>query len=91
MNEKSEASQLLRNFCKMAKTQFGAQVRMVKSDNGMKFTSNHIKEFYSERGIIHQTSCVYTPQQNGWVERKHCHILNVARALRFQANLPIEF
>ncbi|KAK3040145.1 hypothetical protein RJ639_027871 [Escallonia herrerae] len=48
-------------------------------------------QFYNDHGILHQTSMVDTPKQNGRVERKHHHILEVARALRFQANLPIEF
>lgn len=50
-----------------------------------------LTRFFKEQGIVHETSCVHTPQQNGRAERKHRHILNIARALRFQANLPIEF
>ena len=50
-----------------------------------------MKEFYGEQGILHQTSCVDISQQNRRIERKYRHIMNVAQALRFLANLPIEF
>lgn len=62
---------------------------MFRSDNGNEFIC--LTEYFRDNGVIHETSCVGTPQQNGRVERKHRHILNVARAVRFQANLPIEF
>ncbi|PKI48793.1 hypothetical protein CRG98_030835 [Punica granatum] len=50
-----------------------------------------VQDYFFDNGIIHQTSCIDTPQQNGQVERKHRHILNVARALMFQASLPLNF
>lgn len=48
-------------------------------------------DFYPKEGIVLETSCPHTPQQNGVVERKHRHLLETARALRFQANLPKSF
>ena len=45
-------------------------------------------EFYSEKGMLLETTCPHTPQQNGVVERKHRHLLETARALRFGAKLP---
>jgi len=75
----------------MASTQFGSKVKLVKSDNGYEFTFGLMKKFYRELGIIHHTSCVDTPQQNGRVERKHHHVLNVARALRFKPTYLLNF
>ncbi|XP_010470454.1 PREDICTED: uncharacterized protein LOC104750360 [Camelina sativa] len=68
---------------------FGKSVKMIRSDNSTEFMC--LSAYFREQGIIHQTSCVGTPQQNGHVERKHRHILNVSRALLFQAHLPIKF
>ncbi|GJX72276.1 ribonuclease H-like domain-containing protein [Tanacetum coccineum] len=53
----------------------------------------HIKIFslFADLGIIHQTSCPHTPQQNGIAERKHRHLLNVARSLMFQGGIPLNF
>ncbi|KAJ0720008.1 putative RNA-directed DNA polymerase [Helianthus annuus] len=64
---------------------------MFRSDNGTEFVNNQMSLFCKNKGIIHQTTCAYTPQQNGIVERKHRHLLNMARALMFQGGLPLRF
>ena len=49
-------------------------------------------QLFLAKGIHHQKSCTQTPQQNGVVEFKHKHILEVTRALSFLSNnLPITF
>ncbi|CAL1377952.1 unnamed protein product [Linum trigynum] len=88
---KSDAARHLLYFCNLVRTQFGKQVRKIQADNGPEFSSQLLTDYFEEHGIILQTSCTDTPQQNGVVERKHRHLLDTARALRFHANLPLKF
>ena len=75
----------MRDFVTYAKIHFNSSIKSIRSDNAPEFK---LDQFYSQQGILHQTSCRETLQQNGRVECKHQHILNVARAFLFQSNLP---
>ena len=82
MRAKAQVLCLLQKFVIMVKTQFGKDVKIIRSNNGQEFLTP-VKQFYREKGIINQTTCIDTPQQNGQVERKHRHILNITRPLHF--------
>ena len=64
---------------------------MFHSDNGREFVNQPLVDFFKQHGILHQTTCVYTPQQNGIAERKNRHLLEVARALCFTMHVPKRF
>ena len=88
---KSDVCVVLKNFFILAKTQFNAVVKMVRTDNGSEFVNAECHKLFISLGIIHQRTCIHTPQQNGIAERKHKHILEVARAIKFQGHIPIRF
>ena len=88
MKSKSNIRSLLQSFYAMNKTQFNKSIKVFRTDNGLEF---QMTNFFKTHGIIHQHSCVATPQQNFVVKRKHQHILSVARALRIQSNVPIAY
>lgn len=73
----------------MIECQIETSVKIVRNDNGTEFRC--MLDYFDNSGILLQTLFVGTPQQNGTIECKHQHILNVARALMFHANLPISF
>lgn len=86
---KTEIETMFMNFVAFVDRQFDNKIKKVRSDNGTEF--NCLRNYFLKNEIVFETSCVGTPQQNGRVERKHQHIMNVARALRFQSHLPIHF
>jgi len=48
MKERSEASQIVKDFCTMVNTQFDTKVKEIRSDNGSKFVFEPMKKFYVE-------------------------------------------
>jgi len=92
MVTKDEAITWIKKFVIMAKTQFEKTVKVIRSDNALELgRSSEALRFFADTGIKHETSCVHTPQQNGIVERKHKHLLEVSRALMFQSSMPLKY
>lgn len=84
LKSKYEVFLVAPQFHRFVQNQFHTNIKQIRSDNGTEF---NFDTFFASYGIMHQTSCVYTLQQNGVVERKHQHLLNVARALLFHSKL----
>ena len=88
MKTKSKTWVLFPQFYAFVETQFNKRIKCIRTNNGTKFL---LRDFFKSKGIMHHLSCVETPQQNWIVERKYQHILNVAKALKFQSNIPLEY
>ena len=73
----------------MVENQFQTKISILRSDNGIEFYNDCLGDFFLiEKGILHQSTCKNTPQQNGIVERKNRYLIEVGRVLMFHMNVP---
>ena len=78
MKEKSKAGHIFQTFHSMGQRQFNAKIQVLRTDNAKEYFNAIVGTYLSQQDIIHQSSCVVTPQQNGVTERKNRHLLEVA-------------
>ena len=91
ISQKSQTLTVFTTFFKMVTVHFHTTVGTLRTNDGTEFRSTAFQDLHRRYGIAHQRTCVYTPQQNGVVERKHRHLFQLARALLFQVHLPKYF
>lgn len=70
IKHKNEALGCFKRYLRLAQNQLGKKIKVLRTDNGMEFTSHEFEVYLEKHGIQHQVSSVRTPQQNGVVERK---------------------
>ena len=64
---------------------------VLHSDNAKEYFSAPFTSFMSQHGILHQSSCAHTPQQNGVAECKNRHLVETARTLLLYSDVPFRF
>jgi hypothetical protein len=79
LQEKYQTQETLKGFLRWAQNEFG--IKKIRSDNRTEFKNSQIEGFLEDKGIKHEFSSPYTPQQNGVVERKNRTLLDMARTM----------
>lgn len=88
LHNKIEVYLKFKQFIIDLSNQFPFKIHTIRNDSGTEFLSYAFQELLHYHGILHQLSCPYIPQQNGRVEKKQQHILQVVRCLKIQASIP---
>jgi hypothetical protein len=88
LHNKDDVFDVFQSFHVMIQTQCSAKLKILRSDNGEEYINKKLQAYFQLHRLIHEISCAQTPQQNGFAERKHQHILETACALLIGASMP---
>ncbi|TYZ68672.1 hypothetical protein PybrP1_006765 [[Pythium] brassicae (nom. inval.)] len=68
LKSKGEVTERFSEFTLLMENQLGQRLKSVRSDNGGEFMNRPFARLFHDRGIIHQRSTPYSPQQKGVAE-----------------------
>ncbi|KAI3718277.1 hypothetical protein L6452_19141 [Arctium lappa] len=89
LRSKDETPDVLITFLKTTQVNMQKPVKFLRTDNGTEFKNNKVEEYLESVGISHQYSAARTPQQNGVVERRNQTLVEAARTMLSQSDLPL--
>ena len=72
----------------LVENQTGFKVKAIRTDNGGEYNSKAMAEYCKEKGICHELTNPYCPEQNGIAERFNRTIIEAAKSMLFHAKLP---
>ena len=91
MKNKDEVFSKFKEFEALIENHTEKKIKTIRSDNGREFTWNEFRELCKESGIKRELSTPYNPQQNGIVEWKNRTIMEVAKSMLHDQDLPMHF
>ena len=84
---KSEALTKFQSVEKEILLDMKVQVNCIRTDHGGEFSSKDFQQYTTGRGIKHELSAQYAPEQNGYIERSNRTVVEAVRSLLHAKNL----
>ena len=91
IKNKMEVPEKFKLFEATVNKECGEPIMKLRTDNGGEYMSKEFQEYLAAKGIEHQLTVPYSPQQNGVAERLNCTLMESARAMLSHSNLPNKF
>ncbi|MCO5612630.1 hypothetical protein L7F22_066899 [Adiantum nelumboides] len=88
LKAKSDVFAVFQHYVSMVENETGCKVQTLRTDRGGEYMSGAFKDFLGKKGIKHQCTMPYTPQQNGVAERKNRFLMEMARCMLKAKSLP---
>lgn len=91
LKHKSDVLSKFKEYKTLVENQTGNRIKIVRTDQGKgEYINADFHEFIKKSGIYHECSAPYTPQQNGRSEREMRTIVESARTMLINKNVPQE-
>ena len=88
MKTRAELFSIFKKFHAEIRTQFNTSIGILRSDNAKEYFFMQFSFFMSSHGILHQSSCADTPQQNEVAERKNRYLVATTCTLLLYYQIP---
>ena len=66
-------------------------MKAVRTDNGTEYVNSELEAYFSSKGVLHNTTAPYTPEQNGVAGRFNRTLMERVRAMLLDAQLEEEY
>ena len=91
IRQKNEVLQKFKEFEALVTNKLELNIKTLRTDGGGEYKSREMSDFLSRKGIQHEVTAPYCPEQNGVAERMNRTLVEAARSMIFRADLGKEF
>lgn len=88
LEHKSDVPDVVKQVVQFLELQTGDKLLAVRTDRGGEYVNDELRAYFASKGVVHQTTAPYTPQQNGKAERLNRTLVERVRCMLYESDLP---